>query len=121
LFAFVDPVTTIVDYKQGGLILVAITMFVGNFCQNWGIKNSSEKLAESVSDLVKNLAETHQHTSEALASMHHSVADTLQRVLENQHEVAESLAAQAASLLSLTHSLNEVVRELLGIIREAKG
>lgn len=121
MFAFIDPVTTIVDYKQGGLILVAITMFVGNFCQNWGIKKSSEKLAESMSELVGKLGEAHQHTSEALTAMQQSTASTLERVLDTQHAVTEALASQSANLLNLTHSLNEVVRELLGIIREAKG
>jgi hypothetical protein len=121
LFAFIDPVTTIIDYKQGGLILVAITLFIGNFCQNWGIKKSSEKLAESVAELVVRLAEAHQQTSEVLASMQQSMSLTLQRVLDTQHDVTEALASQSANQLNLTHSLNEVVRELLGIIRGAKG
>lgn len=99
--------------KAGGYAALALIMFMGNSLLNMSLKREMEDVKVTVSNAVTAISTV----ASAVTASTNKLADSLTKVLDSQHEMVANQMVQSTNQLNQTHALNEVVRELIGIIR----
>jgi hypothetical protein len=101
-----DPISPFLQMGLGlGGVIVCTSLFIWNTVElrrNGNLKDSLEAMTKEMFEhrkLTVKIIEDHQ---------------------KEMAKMAEQVATLAANQLNLTHSVNEVVRELIGIIREVE-
>jgi hypothetical protein len=136
-----DPLTI---YQDAGLLGIALMLFILNFVQNYGIKKSNEQLVASLKQAHVDSVEAHTDVVAKLAVSVKALTDGQERadrnllaILKNQDlmdvlksgqdaalddltSVIKSQEVLATNQMNLTHTTNEVVRELITIIRDGE-
>ena len=131
-------------YKEGGLMAVAIILFIANFVQNYGIKKASEALIKTIQESNTAAVKVSQarldkmgFLTQALVDNQMQITQHLATVIQNQAALATLSRGQeltlselssvlknqevlASNLMNLTHTTNEVVRELITLIRDSE-
>lgn len=107
-------------YKDGGLLAVAILLFFLNFQQNYGIKKSNESLLKSNESLVSAVKESNTAVATQLSALAKTLGEGQKALTENLASVIKNQEILATNQSNQTHTTNEVVRELISVIREER-
>lgn len=99
-----DPIS---PFLQMGLAMGGVVVCTSLFIWNTIELRATTKLREAVDELTKELAEQRKLTVRLIEEQHKALA-----------EMSDRMVTLAANQLNLTNSINEVVRELIGIVRE---
>ena len=125
-----DPLTI---YQDAGMLGVAVMLFLVNAVQNYGIKKSNEQVIAALKQANLDAAAA----TKSLTDGQDDVGRHLTAVLKNQDAltvlktgqdtvlreltaVIKSQEVLAANQMNLTHTTNEVVRELITIIKDGE-
>jgi hypothetical protein len=100
--------------KAGGYAALALFMFVANFIQINSLKTEMKEVKKSHTEAMVAISKV----ATAMSSSTEKLADSFTKVLDSQRELLTNQQLQSNNQLNQTHALNEVVRELIGIIRE---
>jgi hypothetical protein len=104
----VDPITPLKDLGLAlGGVVVCTSLFIWNTIQIQGARKDREELPKAIESLSKELAQNAILLSKLTEDQHNFMVKTL----EHQNLIANNL-------VNLTNSVNEVVRELIDVIRE---
>lgn len=110
-----DPLSV---YQDGGLLAVAVLLFIANFVQNFGIKKSNETLVKSLEQANTTAAAANQSVAVRLTGMAETLAVGQAKLAEGLAAVIKNQDILATNQMHLSHSSNDVVRELITIIRD---
>lgn len=106
--------------KEGGYAFLAVLLFIGNFLQNAGIKSALKTLTTEVKNSHTAAVADIAKVATGLADSTKNLMESLSKVLESQHSMLATQQVQGTNQLNQTHALNEVVRELISIIRDGE-
>jgi hypothetical protein len=107
-------------YKEGGLLAVAMLLFLFNFIQNFGIKKSNDVLVEALRQANLTSAAANQVIVTQLMNVAQTIADGQDHLAQELAAVVKNQELLATNQMNLTHTNNEVVRELINIIRDGE-
>lgn len=101
-----DPISPFLQMglAMGGVV-VCTTLFIWNTIELRAIS----KLKESLDELTKEMSEQRKLTLHILQDQQETMA-----------RMSDQMVTLASNQLNLTNSINEVVRELIGIVREVE-
>lgn len=112
-----DP---LLAYKEGGFLAVAALLFLFNFVQNFGLKKSNEALVEAVKQSNTEAVAANQAVVTRLSEVAKTLAEGQDRTLQDLTAVIKNQELLATNQMNLTHTNNDVVRELITIIRDGE-
>jgi hypothetical protein len=107
-------------YKEGGLLAVAILLFIANFIQNYGLKKSNDALVEAIKAANVEAGRANVAIVGQMTEMAQTLADGQAQAVRDLSAVIKNQELLATNQMNLTHTNNEVVRELINIIRDGE-
>ncbi|TSA40052.1 hypothetical protein D4R30_00230 [archaeon] len=107
-------------YKEGGLMAVAVILFIANFVQNYSIRKSNEALLDAITQSNAGGVSANQAVSLKLTDLTQALAVGQDLLSQALAAVAKNQEVLAAHQTNLIHTNNDIVRELITIIRDGE-